>query len=115
MSPKSVKAASRQSSTSTNSDQPLDTAFETIIAYLLGNKTTVHNAVNLYNKYVQEGGNILTRRQPISNILDKFENEIITFYSPGISTLLVFKCRAAKMFRLIPDDTDEHVWDRYQD
>jgi len=38
MSPKSVKASSRQSSTRINSDQPLDTAS--------GTKTTIHNAVD---------------------------------------------------------------------
>ena len=37
----------------------------------------------------------------------EFENEIITFSSPGISTLLVFKSSAAKMFHLVPDDTDD--------
>ena len=77
MFPRSVQAASRQSSVNSTSDQPLDTAFESIMAYLSGNKTIVHNSVDLYNKYVQEEGNILTRRQLVSNILEKFENEIV--------------------------------------
>ena len=58
MCPRSVHAASCQSSVNSTSDQPLYTAFESIMAYLSGNKTVIHNSVDLY---VQEGGNILTR------------------------------------------------------
>ena len=58
MCPRSVQAASHQS---TRSDQALDASLNSIIAYLICNKTTIHNSVDLYNKYVQEGGHLLSK------------------------------------------------------
>ena len=52
MCPRSIQAASRQSSINTSTDQLVDGAFNSIIAYVAGNKATVHNSIDLYNKYV---------------------------------------------------------------
>ena len=107
MCPRSIQAASRQSSINTSTDQLVDGAFNSIIAYVAGNKATVHNSIDLYNKYVQEGGNVLSKRQLITNIIEKFENDMIALSSPGVATILLSKSNAAKMFHLTPDDTDD--------
>ena len=74
---------------------------------MVSNKTTVHSSVNLYTKYVEEGGQTLSRRQLVSNIIKEFKGDVISLSSPGIATALVFKATAGKMFQMIPDDADD--------
>ena len=82
---RSIQAASHQSSITASTDKLVDRAFNTIIEYVAANKTMVHNSIDLYNKYVQEGGNILSRRQLITNTKETFENDLIALSSPGIA------------------------------
>ena len=102
MSPRSIKAAARQSYT----DQLVDTALNSVSMYMASNKTITYSSVDLYDKYVEEGGQELSRRQLVTSIIDKF-GDVIALSSPGIATLLTFKATAAKMFHMIPDDTDD--------
>ena len=67
---RSIQAAARHSCTP---DQFVDTAFNSVIGYLVSNKTTVHSTVNLYTKYVEEGGQTLSRRQLVYNIIKEFK------------------------------------------
>ena len=101
---RSIQAAARHSCTP---DQFVDTAFNSVIGYLVSNKTTVHSSVNLYTKYVEEGGQTLSRRQLVSNIIKEFKGDVISLSSPGIATALVFKATAGKMFQMILDDADD--------
>ena len=55
----SIQAASRQSNSSTSTNQLMDRAFDSVTAYVADNKDTIFNSIDLYNKYVQEGGNVL--------------------------------------------------------
>ena len=50
---------------------------------------------------------MLSMRQLISKVVEKFGRDIITLSSPGYSMLLAFKSSAAKVFHVIPDDTDD--------
>ena len=50
---------------------------------------------------------MLSRRQLISKVVEKFGQDMITLSSPGYSMLLAFKSSAAKVFHVIPDDTDD--------
>ena len=101
---RSIQAAARHSCTP---DQFVDTAFNSVIGYLVSNKTTVHSSVNLYTKYVEEGGQTLSRRLLVSNIIKEFKGDVISLSSPGIATALVFKATAGKMFQMKPDDADD--------
>ena len=104
---RSIQAALRQSSSSTSTNQLTDRAFDSDTAYVADNKDAIFNSVDLYNKYVQEGGNVLSRQRLVKNLLKKFKNDMIALSSPGISTILVFKSTAAKAFHMTPDDTDD--------
>lgn len=104
MCPRSVQAAARQSCIT---DQLIDTAFNSIIMYLTSNKATVYSSVDLYTKYVEEGGKVLSRRKLVTNIIEEFGGDVISLSSPGIATILAFKATAAKLFHMIPDDTDD--------
>ena len=50
---------------------------------------------------------MLSRRQLISKIVEKFGLDMITLSSPGYYMLLAFKSSAAKVFHVIPDDKDD--------
>lgn len=101
---RSIQAAVRQSCIT---DRLVDAAFDSVITYLASNKATAHSSVNLYTKYVEEGGQALSRRQLVTSIIETFGGDIIALSSPGIATILAFKATAAKMFHMIPDDTDD--------
>ena len=101
---RSIQAASHQWY---DVDQSVDSAFNSLVIYLANNKDTIYSSIDLYAKYVQEGGNVLTRRQLIKDIIDSFGGEMIALSSPGFSTILVFKSTASKTFHMMPDDTDD--------
>ena len=50
---------------------------------------------------------MFSRRQLVQQIVEKFGGDMITLSSPGIASMLAFKSGAAKVFRLMPDDTDD--------
>ena len=96
-----------QSNSSTSTNQLMDRAFDSVTAYVADKKDTIFNSIDLYNKYVQEGGNVLSRQHLIKKLLEKFENDMIALSSPGIATILAFKSTAAKIFHMTPDDIDD--------
>ena len=56
----------RQSSINTSTDQLVDSAFNSIIEYVATNKSLLFTTLLiLHSRYVQEGGNVLSRRQLI--------------------------------------------------
>ncbi len=64
----------------------------------------MHSSIDIYAKYVEEGGHVLARRPLVSKVVEKFGGDMIT---PGFSSLLAFKSSAAKLFHVIPDDTED--------
>ena len=87
LSPKSIQAAILQSSSS----ELKDAAFDSFIKYLAKNKASIHNSIHIYAQYVEEGGCMLSRRQLIAKIVEKFGGDMIALSSPGVASILVFK------------------------
>ena len=87
LSPKSIQAAILQSSSS----ELKDAAFDSVIKYLAKNKASIHNSIHIYAQYVEEGGCMLSRRQLIAKIVEKFGGDMIALSSPGVASILVFK------------------------
>ena len=56
---------------------------------------------------MEEVGQALSRRQLVTSMIKKFGGDMIALSLPGIATILAFKATAAKMFHMIPDDTDD--------
>ena len=50
---------------------------------------------------------MLSRRQLISRVVEKFGEDMIVLSSPGIASILAFRSSAAKVFYMLPDDTDD--------
>lgn len=100
LSPKSIQAAIRQGTTSTEFKE---VAFDSVVKYLAENRDIIYNSIDVYTKYMQEGG-ILSRRKLITKLIENFGGDMISLSSPGISSLLAFKSSAAKVFHTTPDD-----------
>jgi len=58
MCPRSVQAPARQSLIT---GQSVDSAINSLVEYRANNSCSVHNPVNLHNRYVEEGGEALSR------------------------------------------------------
>ena len=50
---------------------------------------------------------MLSRRQLISKVVEKFGEDMVVLSSPGIGSILAFRSSAAKVFHMLPDDTDD--------
>ena len=83
MSTKSIQAAQRSSTPST-ADK--DTAFDSVVDYVTAHKDNIYNSIDIYTKYVEEGGNMLTRRQQILKIVKQFGDDLITLSSPDLDS-----------------------------
>ena len=50
---------------------------------------------------------MLSRRQLIAKIVEKFGRDMIALSSPGVASILVFKSSASNALHIMPDDTDD--------
>ena len=100
MSPKSICSVSRRSvSTELN-----DSAFVQLSNIWLKIKLLYATpCIDIYTKYVEEGGHMLSRRQLISKVVEKFGEDMIVLSSPGIASILAFRSSATKVFHVLPD------------
>ena len=103
LSSKSIQAAIYHQSIRT---ELKDAAFDSLVKYLDENKANIHSSIDIYTKYMEEGGHVFSRRQLVQQIVEKFGGDMITLSSPGIASMLAFKSGVAKVFHL-PDDTDD--------
>ena len=83
-----------------------DTAFDSVVIYLAENRGSIHNSIDIYTQYMKAGGHVLSRRQLISKVVEKFGRDMILYHLQDILSL-AFKSCAAKVFHVIPDDTDD--------
>ena len=52
---------------------------------------------------------MLSRRQLIVKIVEKFGGDMIALSSPGVASLLVIKSSASNALHIMPDDTDDQM------
>ena len=52
---------------------------------------------------------MLSRRQLIAKIVEKFGRDMIALSSPGVASILVFKSSASNALHIMPDDTDDQM------
>ena len=58
---------------------------------------------------MEEEGCMLSRRQLIAKIVEKFGGDMITLSSPGVASLLVFTSSASNALHTMPDSTDDQM------
>ena len=78
-----------------------DSGFGSVVKHLVEKKDSVYNSIDIYTRYVKESGKLLSKKELILKIVEKFGGDMITLSSPGIASILVLKSSAAS----IPHDT----------
>ena len=106
MNKRSVKYADTCSSCTTQ--DKLDNAFCEVTAVVSEDLSRIWNSVELFQLYQSKGGQMLTKRQVVDQLVDHFGAHILVLSSPGVSSIVVFKNKAPTLLKLVPsyDDSD---------
>ena len=104
--PKAIQAAVHKGF-KTSSSELKDNAFDSVVKYLAENKPNIHNSIDIFNKYAEEGGHMLSRRQLIPKIVEMFGGEmiIIMIVTPIITRNCINTSIQIKCCQSIPHDT----------
>ena len=73
------------------------------------NRTKIWNKVELMELYEQNGGTILSRRTLLGKIEGQFEDDIMSFHSKGVATLVVFNDNVASTLNIVHTKDDDEV------
>jgi len=88
-------------------DKSNDTAFSLVIEEIQENPSRLWNTVELFKKYVEHGGNTLSRRLLVQNLPSYFGNDLLVLSSPGIASIVGFRNCISNTMKLIDDYDDE--------
>ena len=92
------------------SDSMVDTALLQTLEVLEQYRTQIWNTVEIMDVYEQKGGANLSRRTLLEKVESHFGDEILSFHSPGIAALVVFKNSVANTLKIVnAEDEDEDV------
>ncbi|KAG0724983.1 hypothetical protein GWK47_004857 [Chionoecetes opilio] len=104
MSSRSTSAAVKEA----QADKPeLDKGLQVVISILKEDMSHNWNSVDLFNLYIENEGNALSRRQLIAELSAHFGKDLVVLSSPGIASILAFQSKAADVLRIIPDAEDD--------
>ena len=59
--------------------------------------------------YEQNGGTILSRRTLLEKVEGQFGDDIVSFHSKGVATLVVFKDNVASTLNIVGTEHDDEV------
>ena len=92
------------------SDSVVDTALLQTFEVLEQDRTKVWNTVDIMDVYEQKGGTRLSRRTLVEKVESQFVDDILSFHSPGIATLVLFRNSVANTLNIVnAEDGDEEV------
>ncbi|KAG0729000.1 hypothetical protein GWK47_031251 [Chionoecetes opilio] len=104
MSSRSTSAAVKEA----QADKPeLDKGLQVVISILKEDMSHIWNSVDLFNLYIENEGNALSRRQLIVELSAHFGKDLVVLSSPGIASILAFQSKAADVLRIIPDAEED--------
>lgn len=69
--------------------------------------TRVWNSMEMFNSYVEYGGNKLSRKNLVKSVSAHFEEDLLVLSSPGIACILVFRSKASSVLKLASDKEDD--------
>ena len=55
-----------------------DSSFDSVVNYLVEKKDSIHDSIDIYTRYVKEGGKLRSKRQLMPKIVEKFGGDMIT-------------------------------------
>ena len=72
-------------------------------------RSKVWNSLDVEAIYRDNGGFIMSRRSLVEKVVQHFGGEIISLYSPGMATLLVFRKYILANLKLVNDDENDDM------
>ena len=87
----------------------LDNAFCEVTAVVSEDLSHIWNSIELFHLYQSKGGQMLTKRQVLDQLVDHFGDNILVLSSPGVSSIVVFRNKAPTLLKLVPSDDDSDL------
>ena len=104
---RSVKYAEACSSCTTQDE--LDNAFCEVTAVVSEDLSRMWNTIELFQLNQSKGGQMLTKRQIVDQLVDHFGDNILVLSSPGVSSIVVFRNKVSTPLKLVPSDDDSDL------
>ena len=104
MNKRSVKYADACSYCTTQDE--LDNAFCEVTAAVSEDLNRIWISVELFQLYQYKGGQMLTKKQLVDQLVYHFGDNIVVLFSPGVPSIVVFKNKAPTLLKLVPSDDD---------
>ena len=97
------------------SDFVVDTALLQTFKVLKQDRTNVWNTVEIMDVYQQKGGTRFSRGTLLEKVESQFVDDIFSFHSPGIATLVLFKNIVANTMKIVnaEDDDEESTLNKF--
>jgi len=84
----------------------LDSSFQSTVSEMKADMTKIWNSVDVYNLYLENGGQKLSRRALVSHLSDHFGPDLLILSGSGVASLLVFQSKASGLLHLVNDEDD---------
>ena len=86
--------------------QKEDHPFDALVQHISENKSDMWNSIEVQDIYVSYGGNILSRRNLIDQLVEHFGNDLLILSGNGVASILVFRSRASHLLKMVDDKAD---------
>ena len=97
-------ATAAHSKTTSESD---DAAFNSLIQTVKQDLARVWNSMELFNLYIEYGGNNLSRKGLLKSVSAYFGEDLLVLSSPGIASILIFRSQASSVLKVATDEEDD--------
>jgi len=102
MAERTVASARKKS----DQDDCTDNAYEIVKSIMNNDRTSMWTSVEISKIYENHGGSKLSRKALVDELVKGFSDELITLYSPGLASLLVFRKHASTIMKITESDDD---------
>ena len=72
-------------------------------------KSYIWNSIELFDKYKEHGGTLLTRKHLIQFLQRHFNEELFVLNCPGYASLLIFRKSKTPYLKLVKDDEGDNL------
>ena len=84
-----------------------DCAFSETVNVLSIDRSKVWNSLAVEAIYTDNGGCIMSRCALVEKVMQHFGDEVLSLYSPGMATLMVFRKHVPTNLKLVDDDDND--------
>ena len=84
-----------------------DDAFEFVVRLILSDRSKIWNSRELYDTYLSNNGENLSRRQLVHSLQERFGEDFLMLSGDGIASLLLFKSKASAHLKIVENEDDD--------